>query len=111
MERDTNRNYDQNGNNPQQSKKEYPGYTSDKKWGTPGEEFIETDAVKNEIEDARLAESGPVRNPNYHNLSKEDQEGQEEKSALKKSTLKDYNETDPKRDINQDGSGNPNSEN
>ncbi len=101
MENNTNRNDDPSGTNPQQRNTEYPGYTSDKQWGNANDEFSENDPIRHDIEDARLAESGPVRNPNYHDLTAANSESNELKTIANKKTLQDFNNTNPKRDINK----------
>lgn len=86
----------------QDEDKKYPGLTSD-----ANQEL--TDAEKDE----RLAESGPVRNPNYHDLDKDDDISLSSSNRYRKDihnhkpagtdgkTLEDFNDVEPKRDINK----------
>jgi hypothetical protein len=114
MEPNSNSHEDHKGDYLNEDDKEYPGYTSDKQWGNTDKEFPEADPRHDKIEDTRLAESGPVRNPNYHDLTNEHKDKATDLpsgsySALKEKTLEDFNKTDPKRDINKDGAGNQDS--
>jgi hypothetical protein len=92
METNNNENRNQKGSIQQDN--EYPGYTSDKQWGDTYNESAENDSIK----DARLADSGPLRNPNYHDLT---EAAHETSKKVESKTLEDFNSTNPKRDINK----------
>jgi hypothetical protein len=106
MESDKNRNDGPQGSFQNEDSVEYPGYTSDKEWRT-SDELADNDTVRNDIEDARLADSGPVRNPNYHDLANTIQDiknsriSSNDYSFKKGKTLEDFNKTSPQRDINK----------
>jgi hypothetical protein len=106
MESDKNRNGDSQSSISHEDSREYPGYTSDKEWRAT-DELADNDTVINDIEDARLADSGPVRNPNYHDLAntiddiKNSRISSNDYSSKKGKTLEDFNKTNPQRDINQ----------
>lgn len=106
--------------NPQHDK-QYPGFAPDPQSEINGGEFLEADPNrKDEVSDEHLAEKGPIRNPNYHNLDDEhnpdssanryrNQNQHAAPTATDGKTLEDFNDTDPKRDTNkanvgQDGS-------
>lgn len=86
MEKNTSRNYGQQGDNPQGNQKKYPGYTPDESAETSSDEFLdENQNSSNEYKDAALANKGPVRNPNYHDLE-DDTEGNSRSSSSKSSS-------------------------
>ena len=93
---------EQEGHNPQQHKK-YPGYVPQERSENSSDE--NTDPAYNTDSDSRLAEKGPVRNPNYHQAAdvvKHDNKEPIIKKGNDGKTLQDFNNTDPKRDINKE---------
>lgn len=86
----------------QQEDKKFPGLTSD----------TDQDLTDKE-KDERLAESGPVRNPNYHDMNHDDDTSLKSANRYRKDihnhkpagsdgkTLEDFNDVEPKRDINK----------
>ena len=82
--------------------KKYPGYAPDPQSRTNSDAF--TDTETNVDSDSRLAEKGPVRNPNYHNIDDNTKKNNKQpaiKQGADAKTLEDFNKTDPKRDINR----------
>lgn len=79
--------------------KKFPGYTSDKKKGSSGENFPD--------QNKDPQDSGPVRNPNYHKEMIEKHDGNKPGSPLKHKpgtdgkTLEDFNDAEPNRDVNK----------
>ena len=106
MENDTNKDFGQEDQTPKQENKKYPGYKPDSKSGNTRDEFLNTESMKDS--DSLLAEKGPIRNSNYHNMDYENTiEGKYKKNRIMQGsdakTLEDFNKTDPKRDINKGG--------
>lgn len=82
--------------------KKYAGYAPDPQSGTTSDAFNDTET--NTDSDSRLAEKGPVRNPNYHNIDDNAEKNNKQpsiKQGTDEKTLEDFNKTDPKRDINR----------
>lgn len=82
--------------------KKYPGYAPDPQSGTNSDAF--TEAETNADSDSPLAEKGPVRNPNYHDIDENAEKNNKQpiiKQGTDGKTLEDFNKTDPKRDINK----------
>jgi hypothetical protein len=100
METNNNSANSQNEKEANNSNKEYPGYAPE-----PANDSGNSD---HSADDRRVAEKAPIRNANYHerdgkkysvsNYSRQDSDAA---AAKDEKTLEDYNDTNPKRDINQ----------
>ena len=115
MEENTKKNQKHKDTDPQQKNSAYPGHTSEeKKENSSSDEHLQTYSnLSDDEKDERLADSGPVRNPNYHDVN--DANSASATSAKRYSkdthnhtpsgtdgkTLEDFNDVEPKRDSNK----------
>jgi hypothetical protein len=98
MENNTKKNQNLHDTNSHENNKKYPGNAPE------NEEGNTSDAEKEE----QLAESGPVRNPNYHDMDDQTvssnryrKDTHNHPGGTDGKTLEDFNDTEPKRDINK----------
>lgn len=113
MEENSNTNHDHQYTDSQQNNKAYPGHTSEQQKGNHNEELTPYTDLSDEEKDARLADFGPIRNPNYHNINDDSNTTSSSANRYRKSnqvhkplgsdgkTLEDFNDTEPKRDVNK----------
>lgn len=112
MEDNTKTNHDHHYSDSQQKNKAYPGHTTEQQKGKRNEELQPYTDLSDEEKDARLADFGPIRNPNYHNVNDDATATSSSANRYRKDThnhklgtdgktLEDFNETEPKRDINK----------
>lgn len=112
MEGNINSNQAHQDTDSQQKNKAYPGHTSEQEKANGSEELQPYTDLSDEEKDARLAEFGPIRNPNYHNINDDNSTTSSSGNRYKKDnhnhklgtdgkTLEDFNKTEPKRDINK----------
>ncbi len=111
MKENNKTNHDHQNTDSQQKNKAYPGHTSEQQRGNRGEELKPYTELSDEEKDARLADFGPVRNPNYHDVNDDNNITSSSANRYRKNThnhklgtdgktLEDFNEIEPKRDIN-----------
>ena len=112
MEDNTKTNHDHPYSDSQQKNKAYPGHTSEQQKGKPNEELQPYTDLSDEEKDARLADFGPIRNPNYHDVNDDNnitassanryrKDTRHHKTGTDGKTLEDFNKIEPKRDINK----------
>lgn len=112
MEENNNTNPDHKYTDSQQNNKAYPGHTSEQQKGNHNEELTPYTDLSDEEKDARLADFGPIRNPNYHNINDDASATSSSTNRYRKDPhnhklgtdgkmLEDFNETEPKRDLNK----------
>ncbi|MDI1317396.1 hypothetical protein [Flavobacterium sp.] len=112
MEENSKTNHDPKHTDFQQNNKAYPGHTSEQQKGNHSDEVTPYTELSDEEKDARLADFGPVRNPNYHDVNDDNnitsssanryrKDTHHHKTGTDGKTLEDFNKIEPKRDINK----------